>query len=757
MKPLKSQNSMMLRMMLTLLLAGILLPATAQIDVTQLTADTKTFIFDNGKNTVKGYIYEELEAKTTCCGSDRIYLEVKIDPSGYVLSAKTLTGKNDCYKESAIDIVKNVKWNAEGFKGPKSVYFEIKPNVTCEGDKKNEYVALPIFNNQKLDSKGVPVTYAGSDGVPSTGKTEPKTEPAPTQPIASAEKPATEKPATAQPPATGDKPAVTPPPVTSEKPVVTEKPKTQPVVTDTKQIPPVEDETPVAADEDLAAAKLRAEEERMAKSREEEALRARLEEAQRQDELRRQEEVRRREEEERKRTEVAAANKAGASGSNDEDDLAGWGYQVPPGGNSEVNRLEQDRQNREGGLARSEMDQEQRMREEIARLQAQQRDTETEMRRLEEESRRSMMERESKMRDLQRIQEDILRKEEEATRAREDKDIERLNRDRLELEGRKREMENQIQKMMDDMRKMQNDIDRQLVDLQKYENDMAKLENEARTREEEIAFEREKRKLEIESAVPATSDRSMTSITPMPGNFTMPPDSDKMGLMIMQIQLLRQEVQRLQQDMSGMRTGNSFSVPGISSSPSQSTRPATKRPQTADGARSAGADRSWEKIDYSPPGTKVVASAAPAVSASNTNLGQYTSSGDKSPDPSHKDTFKNTEGPQFSVPAYEDGEAGMKLFIKDKLRDGGICGLAQGFAEVTVDKNGNVVAHRILKANSAEVQLLLPAILQEMKFRPESNQLSRNAYIQIKAEIRCEGSPVGPIDLKEVPDYLKTN
>jgi hypothetical protein len=90
-----------------------------EVDVTKLSADTKTFIFSDGKHTVKNYIYERLQAQTNCCGQDRIYLEIKIDPTGYVISAKALTGKNDCYKESVIDIVKNIKWDAADFKGPK--------------------------------------------------------------------------------------------------------------------------------------------------------------------------------------------------------------------------------------------------------------------------------------------------------------------------------------------------------------------------------------------------------------------------------------------------------------------------------------------------------------------------------------------------------------------------------------------------------------------------------------------------------------
>ena len=155
-------NIMKLRLLLFGLIAGLLLPSQvqAQVDVTKLIANPKTFIFNNNKNTVKAYIKAELEEKTQCCGNDRIYLEVKIDPSGYVISAKTLTGKNDCFKQSAIDIVKNVKWNTEDFKGPKSIYFEIKPSIDCGSDRSNNYAQIEVFNNELLDKDGNQVSGA---------------------------------------------------------------------------------------------------------------------------------------------------------------------------------------------------------------------------------------------------------------------------------------------------------------------------------------------------------------------------------------------------------------------------------------------------------------------------------------------------------------------------------------------------------------------------------------------------------------------
>jgi len=126
----------------------------SDMDITKLVADTKTFTFDDSQSTVKGYIYEELAQNTDCCGSDRIYLEVRIHPSGYVVEAKTLTGKNECFKKSSIDIVKNIKWDAENFKGTKPVYFEVRPDINCDGGKANAYQQLAVVNNELLDESG---------------------------------------------------------------------------------------------------------------------------------------------------------------------------------------------------------------------------------------------------------------------------------------------------------------------------------------------------------------------------------------------------------------------------------------------------------------------------------------------------------------------------------------------------------------------------------------------------------------------------
>ncbi len=119
----------------------------AQVDPSTLTASPKTFIFSDQKHTVPGYIYASLKEETSCCGNDAIYLEVKFGADGITQSAKTLTGKNECYKKSVVDIVKRVRWDAAGVNGSKTIYFEVKPIIPCTGSpQENQYVALSAGN-----------------------------------------------------------------------------------------------------------------------------------------------------------------------------------------------------------------------------------------------------------------------------------------------------------------------------------------------------------------------------------------------------------------------------------------------------------------------------------------------------------------------------------------------------------------------------------------------------------------------------------
>jgi len=148
-------------------------------DITKAVADPYTFIFNDGVNTVQGYIISSLEKNTKCCGNDAIYLEIKIDPNGSTIAAKALTGKNDCYKKSIVDIVKHIKWNNNNIKAAKSVYLEIKPVLACTNQPDdNKYVEVPApkgtgqlanqntnnnntKNNSVVDNTNQPVNNGG--------------------------------------------------------------------------------------------------------------------------------------------------------------------------------------------------------------------------------------------------------------------------------------------------------------------------------------------------------------------------------------------------------------------------------------------------------------------------------------------------------------------------------------------------------------------------------------------------------------------
>lgn len=117
-------------------------------DITKELADPQKYIFTDGKTTVQGYIYSQLESATACCGNDDIYLEVTIDPSGYVVDAKALTGKSECYKLSIVDIVRNIKWVNNDIKSQRKIFFPVKPLKACTGaDGENAYKPIPVTNN----------------------------------------------------------------------------------------------------------------------------------------------------------------------------------------------------------------------------------------------------------------------------------------------------------------------------------------------------------------------------------------------------------------------------------------------------------------------------------------------------------------------------------------------------------------------------------------------------------------------------------
>lgn len=153
-----------------LLSVGLVSGLKAQVNVATARANPKTFIFDDEKHTVHGYIYSVLKEQTNCCSNDAVYLEVKFDEGGYVTSTKTLTGKNDCYRKSIEDIVKNIRWDATGVKGTKTIYFDLKPIIPCTGgSSENVYKPIAVTNNPNFG--GVASSNGGNNNATTTTTT----------------------------------------------------------------------------------------------------------------------------------------------------------------------------------------------------------------------------------------------------------------------------------------------------------------------------------------------------------------------------------------------------------------------------------------------------------------------------------------------------------------------------------------------------------------------------------------------------------
>lgn len=143
-----------------ILLFAAKLVSAQDFDVSSALADPMTFVFNDGKHTVNGYIYSVLEKKTKCCGNDAIYLSVKISDKGLVEEVKSLTGKNDCYKKSIGEIVKTIRWKVSK---ARTVYWEVKPIAECKGSgSDNVYAALNLDGNSNGSNETV-VTNDNTD------------------------------------------------------------------------------------------------------------------------------------------------------------------------------------------------------------------------------------------------------------------------------------------------------------------------------------------------------------------------------------------------------------------------------------------------------------------------------------------------------------------------------------------------------------------------------------------------------------------
>jgi hypothetical protein len=762
---------MKLRLLLLSLSLGLVLPAFSQIDVTQLTADTKTFIFDDDKNTVKNYIYEELQAKTSCCGAARIYLEVKIAPSGYVLSAKTLTGKNDCYKNSAIDIVKNIKWNAAGFQGPKSVYFEIKPEIEC-GDRANAYEALPIFNNGELDVNGVPVNYAGGTGISSLEASggAPTGTPNPTVDPALATNEGEEDEGEEETGAGENQNAVaanTPPVNTGADEGADEEEDNEPIAAATTPKaetakPATTTATPAKNELDKAREMAAIREDREKQASEIEKLKAQLEAVKKQEDERKareteqarlasaeqerqkmEEQRRQREEEDRQRRAAErdrSARDPYASNDNDRGrtDSRSSGYDDPYADKS------RDRGYDDGPTdPPRQMTEAQRKEEEKRKLDDELRDIQNRMRELDDKARREEADRRRLQQDLARTQENALRKGEEIQQAREREELEKLELQRREAEAKKREQEEQVRRNMEEIKRMQLDMERKMADLERVEKELKEREAKKLNTQQQVAKNQEMRKAEIERQIDAIKMQagiasSSSPSAPISGGVPSMPinisanDSNAISLLVQQIAQLRNEINNLQNLVMNSQGGGSYAINAGSR-----TRSVAKPTITTTGTNAA-ASNSWQKLDYRNPNDK--------------KAEIYTSFG-SSEGVKKANEHKNMPVGKMSEPKFAGNAEAMKKEVAQKLQAGGVCGLVQTTFIITVAPNGEVVGYDITFANTPAVQLQLGNILKDLKFQSTpSTRMNSRALYELKAEIVCEGEQ--RINMKEVPDLI---
>jgi hypothetical protein len=148
--------------------------AQPSVDVTRVKANVDTKIFSDGKTSVSDYLVSVIKSQTTCCGSDDIYVEVKVNEQGFVSSARALSGKNECMKRSIADALKYVRWDVEGKQVNKPIYFPVKLNTACTGKNDNVYAEIPKPAGWNFGQNNTPGTNPNPGvGTPGTTLNEP--------------------------------------------------------------------------------------------------------------------------------------------------------------------------------------------------------------------------------------------------------------------------------------------------------------------------------------------------------------------------------------------------------------------------------------------------------------------------------------------------------------------------------------------------------------------------------------------------------
>ncbi|MEO0896380.1 MAG: hypothetical protein AAFY71_08290 [Bacteroidota bacterium] len=755
------------------LLIGCWLFADAQeeFDVTKHIADTRAFTFDDGKNTVIGYISVQLEEKTSCCGKDRIYLEVKIDPSGNVLHAKAITGTNDCIKRSAADIVKSIKWDAAELRGPTSKYLEIRPEIDCkDGSRDNVYKQVAVFNNDLLDEQGnpkdggssytPPVASQQASSQPKTSTPTPKeTTPAPTETKTT---PKEEVATNTQPAETNSTPAE---PMKEESEPVQESPSSDnggDVNADDAVAENQTDATKAAQEEEVI--KLR---EQLAELREKEIKKRRIE----------AQKARRRKAAQQRRDQAMAAKQAKEEGGFGQsgDLFADDPYANDNGGDG-------------FGGASEGASQDAMLDDDIAKLTAQIDEMLAANEEREAQAKAAIEETQSTKGEILRMREQIAQKEEEKERYREEQELAQIEKEKLEAEEARRAEEEEYQRMMDEIKRLQDEANARIAELEAKKQEVERVAKLKTMREQEIALERalrdkerQKKMMDYQLGLKTGADvnfiadgsegTDLANLQLNPEDFTTAADSEKLAQLIQTIQVMQTEIIRLREQI-GLMEGNASYVgtnPVASSNTSGNTRSATdpKKKTTSKGGdgklKNGGTDKSYTKLDYRDPNADQsiypeVKKTSPASSGNNgttNNSGNYASNdnnGGNMPESQKTGNHENSTGPVFQEREYVGGKAAMKDLIKTELKLSGICGLAQALFSVTLDPSGNVKSSKILAANKPEVEVQLLPIINDLKFNSVDIRIPQTIYLEFKAEVLCEGSE--KINLKEVKDII---
>ncbi|MCI4669381.1 MAG: hypothetical protein MRZ79_14695 [Bacteroidia bacterium] len=738
--------------LILVLLIGACFIAKAQeeFDVTKHIADTKAFTFDDNKNTVQGYLSVQLTEKTKCCGKDRIYLEVKIDPSGNVLHAKAITGTNECIRRSAEDIVKNVKWDAAEFRGPTSKYLEIRPDIECTDSRDNSYTKIETFNNDLLDSDGNPRREGSA---PVVKKEEPKV----TTPVVKAE-PVKKDPV--------KETKVEEKKETSIKEVATKaKDDMKEVVAtnDDKMTSDSDEEKPANADESVE--KETKDATRQAQEEEVIALREQLAEMRRKEIAKRRKqaaiakkkaayEERKRRAREKKEENSFANN---SSSLYDEDPYADNGDGTGEG----------------FGSLNGEVPKDEAIEEEIARLKEQIAELNAANEERDAAVRASLEEAKTTNQEILRIEEEIVAKEEEKERYREDQELAKLEEEKAQAEEARRAEEEAYARMMEEIKRLQEEADAKIAELEAKKKEVDKMAKLKIAREQEIALTRSLRDKEAQARLAqvrfnlqsqgtpvarigdeASANENLMDLLP---DLTTEVDSEKLAKLIQTISAMQGEIDRLRGLISSMESGGT--TPKNGTAPSRIAGVTRNNPPAKTkkgGFKNAAETDDWKGFDYKQPGLE----DSPIYTSVN-NEQPPTNGSTPQKNPTVKNTgedtktgnHENSTGPKFQPREYVGGKSAMKDLIKSKLKDGGVCGLAQSVFSVTLNSSGRVIRSEVLAANSPKVKVELEPVIKGLKFNEVSTRIPQTIYLEFKAEILCEGAE--KVNLKEVQDIIK--